>query len=85
MTVSIRSARPSLRYSLDPGVLVEGVDGHLDTAGDDLGLEDLRGDRVPAWPHPATGEDQLDLVGAADGEVVGDQGLARNPGRGGVG
>jgi hypothetical protein len=40
---------------------------------------------VSAGPHPATSEDQLDLVGAADVEVVGDQGLARNPGRGGVG
>ena len=67
-----------LEVLLDSGVLVERVHGDLDPASDDLGLEDLRGHRCAAGPDPATGEDQLDLVGSADVEVVGYQGL-ENP------
>jgi hypothetical protein len=76
MTVSTRSATV-FEVLLDPGVLVERVHCDLDTAGDDPGLEDLRGGGCVTRSHPATGEDQLDLVGAADVEVVGDQGLEK--------
>ena len=60
---------------LDAGVLVEGVDGDLGAAGDDLGLE-LRGGVGADLPV----EDDLDGVRAAEIEVVGDQRLEEGAG-----
>jgi hypothetical protein len=66
-------------------VLVERIDRDLDTAGDDLRFEDLRGDWCAAWSHPATGEDELNLGGPADVEVIGDQCLEESPSVSGLG
>ena len=66
---------------LDAGVLVEGVDGDIDAAGDDLGLERALRDRAAGAPV----EDDLELLGAADVEVVGNEGFEEGsgvPGRG---
>jgi hypothetical protein len=49
-------------------VPVEDVDGHLNAPGDDLGGEAARGVLADA-----AAEDELDLVGAAEVEVVGHQ------------
>ena len=54
---------------LDPGLLVEHVDGDVGAAGDDLGGE-LAGCCVGS-----TVEDDLHLVGTADVQVVGDDGF----------
>ena len=63
-----------LEVLLDPGVLVLGVDGDVDAAGDDCGGERSRGvgaDRAA--------EDELDLVGPAEVEVVAQQGVEERP------
>src|SRR5712671_4641372 len=70
----------TLQVLLDPGVLVEGVDGDLGAAGDDLGLELARG---VATDPPV--EDDLDGVRAAEVEVVGDQGVEEAAGVAGLG
>ena len=78
--------RPTvLQVLLDAGVLVERVDGDIDPAGDDAGLEHLLHRRRPAPPDRMPGEDQLDLVGAADVQVVRDQGLEESAGVAGLG
>jgi hypothetical protein len=64
---------------LDAGVLVEDVDGDLNAAGHDLGGKAARGVFADA-----AAEDELDLVGAAEVEVVGDQRLKERPGLGGT-
>jgi hypothetical protein len=56
-------------------VLVEDVDGDLHAAGHDLGGEAARGVFADA-----AAEDELDLVGAAEVKVVGDQRLKERPG-----
>lgn len=70
-----------LEVLLDPGVLVVGVHGDPDgVAGVDPGLV---GRFLLGGPAPAAGmagEDHLDVVGSADVEVVGDQGLEERPG-----
>src|SRR5206468_6701277 len=58
---------------LDAGVLVEGVDGDLGAAGDDLGLELAAGGALTAADLAV--EDDLDGVRTAEVEVVGDQRL----------
>ncbi len=70
---------------LDPGVLVENVDGDVDTAGDDLGFEDLRSGWGPAGPDPAACEDQFDLLRAAEVKVVGEEGFEEASGVAGLG
>ena len=75
MTVSILSARPSLEVLLDPAVLVGEVD---------LDFGAGREDPAPEWflggLADLAGEDHGHLVGSADGDVVGHQGLEERPG-----
>ena len=59
---------------LDPGVLVIDVQGRGDVLGDDAGAEPSRG----AAGDPAI-EDQLDLVGAAEIEVLADHLFEEQP------
>ena len=69
-----------LEILLGAGVLVADVDGDINAAGDDPGSKDAgrRRQNPPA-------EDQLDLFGAAEVEVVGDQSFEERPGRCGAG
>src|SRR5659263_213481 len=69
IVVSVRSALPSLWYLLDLGVLVVDVQGRDDAVGDDPGAEAARG-RVVALADDAPVEDQANLVGAANVEVL---------------
>src|SRR5450755_62658 len=66
MTVSIRSARPSIEILLDAGVLVAKVDPDVGAGGEDPGLVAM----VCRAPE-LSGEDHEDLFGAADPDVVG--------------
>src|SRR5262249_56068993 len=59
-----------LQVLLDPGVAVEDVDGHLSAAVDELGGKCALG----VLAH-LTAEDELDLVGSTQVQVVGDQAL----------
>ncbi len=61
---------------------VEGVDGNVDPAGDDLGLEHPLGGPFRAVDDPPV-EDQFDGVGAAHVEVVGNKGLEEAAGMAG--
>src|SRR2546422_7957264 len=65
-------------------MLVEGVDGDVDPAGDDLGLEHSGGGALGAVTD-LTAEDDLDLIGAAHVEVVGHQRLEEAAGVAGGG
>ena len=72
--------RPALlEVLLDPGVLVEEVDRNLGPAGDDLGRERPRRRAL----DPSI-EDQGDLVGPTEVEVVGDERLEEGPSRRGA-
>ena len=64
---------PVFQVLLDAGVLVEGVDGDLGAAGDDLGLELADGGALSAADLAV--EEDLDGVRAAEVKVVGDQGF----------
>jgi hypothetical protein len=65
---------PVLQILFDPGVLVEGVDGDLGVAGDDLRLGHAVEFAGPA-ASGRTGEDEFHAVGTTDVEVVDDEGL----------
>jgi hypothetical protein len=67
---------------LDPGVLVERVDGDVDAAGDDLGLEHPGSGSFRAGADLST-EDDLNGVRAAQVQVVADQGLDEGAGMAG--
>jgi hypothetical protein len=71
---------------LDPGVLVEDVDGHALIGAVDGGLEDLgirvgRRGSLPRPPFTAdlASEDDFHLLGTAEIEVVGDERLDERP------
>jgi len=65
-----------LEVLLDAGVLVEHVDGHAVGVPVDRGLEGAVG-LSSAW---VAFEDELDVLGAAQVEVVGHQGFEEGPG-----
>ena len=65
---------------LDRGVLVVHVQARGDPVGDDPGAEPSRG-RVRALAEQVAVEDQPDLVGAADVQVVADHLLEEHPPR----
>ena len=69
---------PLLEVLLHPAMPVEGVDGHVNTAGDDPGSEDAGRRRQDP---PA--EDQFDLVRPTHIQVVGDQRVEEQPAVGG--
>src|SRR5215471_12359812 len=60
-----------LQVLLDPGVAVEDVEGHLLGAP----VDHLGGEGAGGVATDLAGEDELDFVGAAQGEVVGDEGV----------
>jgi hypothetical protein len=71
--------RPALFVVLlDLGVLVLDVQGRDHSLGDDPGAEPARG-RMPTFADDAAVEDQTDLVGAADVEVVVEDLLEKDP------
>src|ERR1700738_3181001 len=69
----MRSARPSLRYSLEAGMLIEGVDGDVGAPSDQLGFELAAGAAFAGADLPV--EDDLDVNRAAEIEIVADQGF----------
>jgi hypothetical protein len=79
MTVSIRSARPSIEVLLDAGVLVAKVDPDVGAGGEDPGLVAM----VCRAPE-LSGEDHGDLFGAADPDVVGHERFEEAAGAAGV-
>ncbi len=77
-TVSVRNARCSLKYCLIREALVAD-ELRVDALGDDLGPKRPRG-----LFADAAVEDQRDLGGPADVEVVADHALKERPARGGT-
>src|SRR6202171_5421310 len=75
LVVLVSHAPPAFQVLVDAGVLVEGVDGDLGAAGDDLGLERQWLGSGASAAFVLAGEDQLDLVRPSDVEIVGDQGF----------
>src|SRR5882762_4587644 len=67
-----------LEILLEAGMLVEGVDGDLGAAGDNLCLELATPGPLSATDLPV--EDDLDGVRAAQVKVVGDQGFEETAG-----
>ncbi len=63
-----------LEVLLGAGMFVADVDAYIDAAGDDPGSEDAGRRR-----QDLSAEDQLDLLGPAEVEIVGHQGLEERP------
>lgn len=64
---------PVCEVLLDPGMLVEGVEGRLGVAGSDLGLGQRGGGEFVAATFVLAGKQQFHGLRAADIEIVGHQ------------